>query len=1028
MPLPESWVAAAQAQGMTLETTADLTPEIVAGIASFAPQLLADLTPEHLLAMSPEAVAALPQDFLASLDPDLQAQLAQKAQAAAPAEQGEPGETLPLEWQAVGQAQGIELQRPEDLTPEIVQAVANFAPQLFETLTPDHLRRMSPEALAWLPETYTATLPDDVRAELDERAAPAGGLSAAWIAAQQAAEEMAKEAPPLSGAWVTPPEDGEPAQGPRFTTAADLINNGFAPTAADFLNLLVENGPPNAPQLLADLTPDVILWLAEHEENFLQNLSPAVLRMLSPEVLQALPEDFMASLDPALREELQAIASGEREVFIPEDTIARVNGQPAVVLTIYKENDANTVAVSHLVFDKLDELEAEYDALQFDVAFEQASFIEESISGVTREGLLGALFAILVILVFLSGHGRDGRRIISWRSTLVTGVSIPLSVMMAFALMKWLPPAAHVVLNPLVDATRGVPLLGSLMHGIARLFPTNLTLNIMTLSGMTVAIGRVVDDSIVVLENIYRHIQRGEDQLEAVLTGTRDVAVAIFASTVTTVVVFLPIGLIGGLLGEFFLPFGVAVTYALMSSFVVAVTTIPVLTYMFIRKEHLPVEQETTLQRLYSRALHWALTHRAIVLVTAFVLFVVSMWLFSHRPRTFVPEMGEPEISVVVDLPSDYQMVDTLELVETFEERIADIEGLGIVRSTVGMGGFESIMFGGGVDQTRANVQIGVEDTERADELTAQVRAIANEVFGEENVRVSLGTASSGFGGFSLVLYGDPEVLADINDEVIATLEDIDGLANVSSNLSTGDTILRVDGQPAASFTGEIETDDAIGVTEKAIEAVRAIVPEGVTVTEGFDSRQQREGFQQAGQAVLISIVIVYFVMVLTFHSLVDPFVILFSLPLATIGAAVALWLTDRVLGMSALVGMMMLVGIVVTNAIVLIDRVRKNRFVRGMNVYEALMEGGRTRLRPILMTAIAAMLALVPLALGVEEGAIIAAELATVVIGGLFSSTFLTLVVVPVVYSLVNRMKAEEVTQAGIGKPYPVPASSPEQ
>jgi len=237
------------------------------------------------------------------------------------------------------------------------------------------------------------------------------------------------------------------------------------------------------------------------------------------------------------------------------------------------------------------------------------------------------------------------------------------------------------------------------------------------------------------------------------------------------------------------------------------------------------------------------------------------------------------------------------------------------------------------------------------------------------------------------VLYGDTEMLADINDEVIATLESIDGLANVSSNLSTGETILRVDGQPAASFTGEIETEDALGVTEQAIEAVRAIVPEGVTVTEGFDSRQQKEGFQQAGQAVLISIVIVYLVMVLTFRSLLDPFTILFSLPLATIGAAVALWLTDRVLGMSALVGMMMLVGIVVTNAIVLIDRVRKNRFVRGMNVYEALMEGGRTRLRPILMTAIAAMLALVPLALGVEEGAIIAAELATVVIGGLFSS-----------------------------------------
>ena len=180
-------------------------------------------------------------------------------------------------------------------------------------------------------------------------------------------------------------------------------------------------------------------------------------------------------------------------------------------------------------------------------------------------------------------------------------------------------------------------------------------------------------------------------------------------------------------------------------------------------------------------------------------------------------------------------------------------------------------------------------------------------------------------------------------------------------------------------------------------------------MSEGFESSQQTEGFQQALSALLISIIAVYLVMVITFRSLLEPFVILFSLPMAVIGAAVALWLTESVVGIPVLVGMMMLVGIVVTNAIVLIYRVQANRKKRGMSGREALVEGGRTRLRPILMTAIAAMLALVPLALGLSEGAIIAAELATVVIGGLFTSTFLTLLLVPVMYSLLNRLGREQ-------------------
>jgi HAE1 family hydrophobic/amphiphilic exporter-1 len=300
---------------------------------------------------------------------------------------------------------------------------------------------------------------------------------------------------------------------------------------------------------------------------------------------------------------------------------------------------------------------------------------------------------------------------------------------------------------------------------------------------------------------------------------------------------------------------------------------------------------------------------------------------------------------------------------------------------------------------------ITVEDIDEVDPLTAEVRQLAEEIFGAENVTVSSGSLTgSVFGSFALVLSGDPGVLADFNDQAIVALDEIEGLTNVSSNLADVDMILRVDGEPAVRYTGELETEDSLGVTEAAKAKLESIVPDGISVSEGFETQAQTQGFQEAMRAVFVSILVVYLVMVITFRSFVHPFTILFSLPLAVIGAAVALWITDRVVGISALVGLMMLVGIVVTNAIVLIDRVQANRKKRGMNAYDALVEGGRTRLRPILMTAIAAILALVPLALGFTEGALIASDLATVVIGGLFTSTLLTLLVVPVMYSLLDR------------------------
>jgi hydrophobic/amphiphilic exporter-1 (mainly G- bacteria), HAE1 family len=918
------------------------------------------------------------------------------------------GSKLPIMWQTAGKAQGINLTVAGDVTPQIVRQMASAAPQMLDMLTPDNLRDLTPEVLAWLPASFVGKLDPELRAELDKLAQPVGGLGALAAKAEAEAAALAANAPPLSGAWTQQAEGS--TTGPTFKTAADLITSGYAASAAEFLNLLVAN-MPQAPQLMADLTPDVVAWLIGQQPNFLKDLSPTTLRMLSPAVLSSLPASFYAGLDPSLSAELQGIAAGTVTAFIPENTLATVDGNPGLLLMIYKDGEANTVSTSHALYDEMKALEAAYPGLRFEVTFEQASFIEESISGVTREGALGALFAVIVILIFLSGT-INGRYRPAWRSTLVTGVSIPLSVFMAFALLKWLPPITDVALAPLASATQDIPVLGAIVTLIHRLFPADFTLNIMTLSGMTVAVGRVVDDSIVVLENIYRHIQRGEDRQQAVLAGVREVSIAILASTVTTVIVFMPIGLVGGMVGQFFLPFGVTVAYALGSSFFVAVTVVPLLAYLFIRRENLPEAKETGLQRWYTPALRWALKHRAVVLAVAGVLFVSSMFLLARQPRSLMPEMGEPRISVAIDLPDGTTMSETAASVAEFEKSLDGVAGLGTIQSEVGSGGGMMGMagrmlgMGGGIDQTLANTAIGVQDAGQLDELTVIVRQKAEQVLGADNVTVSGGSfMSSSMSGLSLILSGDPEKLAAINDKVIATLEGINGLANITSNLAEQNVILRVDGQPSVEYSGEVETQDAMGLASAAKAKVQAILPPGITASEGFQTEQQTRGFQEAVQAMLISVVAVYLVMVITFRSFIHPFTILFSLPLAIIGAAVALWLTSGVFGLSALVGLMMLVGIVVTNAIVLIDRVQTNRKERGMDSREALVEGGRTRLRPILMTAIATILALMPLAIGLTEGALIASELARVVIGGLLTSTLLTLVIVPVVYSLLDRL-----------------------
>jgi multidrug efflux pump subunit AcrB len=841
-----------------------------------------------------------------------------------------PGVDLPASWVIAGKVSGFDLETTSDLTLMVIQGVAAQRPEMLADLTPEMLLALAPEAAAALPQDYLAGLDADLQTQL------------AAIAAQ--AQPQAADSPPLPATWQ-------------------------------------ERGMMTA----ADLTSSVIGAALSMDPQALDELSDEVLLALSPQAAAALPPSVLENRDEAVVSAVLARASEAA----PEATVNRTNGRPSLGIEVRKTRDANTISVVHAVEERLEELEGQLNGVHFDTIFEQASFIEESIAGVSREGVLGAFFAVLVILVFLNFSGR---------STLVTAVSIPLSVMAGFAIMK--------------------------------LF--NLTLNMMTLGGMTVAVGRVVDDSIVVLENIYRRIQRGEERYTAVLQGTRDVARAIFASTLTTVAVFLPLGLLGGLISEVFLPFALTVTFALAASYVVAITIVPLLAYLFIRPEHLKEAKETWMQRLYTPLLKWSLAHRATTLVVAFVLLLGSIALIRWIPLSFIPAIGEPTLDITLDMPAGTTMVETDQVTRQIEAFLAQRDDVEIFNTVVGSGGWSFLMGGSGVDPRQANISVIPANGNLA-QLTEETRAYVESLVGAEFCLVtSQDMASSAVGGFDVVLTANNyEDLTVANQKALEVLQQHEHLVNVSSDLPLAEPgqsmalISRIDGKLALSFSAEVTSKDLMRINAEALQTVSDIpdMPAGVEVLQGFGTQQQASAFADMGQSMVIAIVIVYLVMALTFRNAVHPFTILFSLPLAAVGALAALFLTGNVLGISSLIGMLMLIGIVVTNAIVLIERVQQNRSERGLNAYDALIEAGRTRLRPIWMTAIAAILALMPLAMGFTEGAIIAAELATVVIGGLLTSTFLTTLVVPVVYSLldqwggwlarrVNRRKAVPVIQ----------------
>ncbi|MFF0225630.1 efflux RND transporter permease subunit [Streptomyces sp. NPDC004629] len=748
-----------------------------------------------------------------------------------------------------------------------------------------------------------------------------------------------------------------------------------------------------------------------------------------------------------------------KEQPAPADSITRTDGRPSLAVNVTMDHDGSAVSISNAVKDKLPELRKDLGSgTDITVVSDQGPAVSKSIKGLTTEGALGLLFAVLVILVFLA----------SVRSTLVTAVSIPLSVVLALIV----------------------------------LWTRDLSLNMLTLGALTIAIGRVVDDSIVVLENIKRHLGYGEERQAAILGAVREVAGAVTSSTLTTVAVFLPIGLVGGMVGALFGSFSLTVTAALLASLLVSLTVVPVLSYWFLRapkgtpedaeearRQAEEKEANSRLQRFYVPVLRFATRRRITSVVIAVVVLLATFGMAPLLKTNFFDQGEQQVLSIKQELKPGTSLAATDEQARRVEKLLGDTKGIKDYQVTIGSSGFMAA-FGGGTDTNQASYQVMLEDSASYDDVQTHIEDGLAELKGIGTTTVSAG---DGFGSQDLsvvVKAADGDALGAAAEQVRKTVAGLDHVTDVTSDLAQsvprisvkanakaaaagfndqtlgaavaqavkgttagkatlddterdivvrsaepaetlaqlralnlgavklGDiaavklvdgpvSMTRIDGQRAATITARPTGDNTGAVSTKLQSEIDALkLPAGATAEIGGVSSDQDSAFKNLGLAMLAAIAIVFMLLVATFRSLAQPLILLVSIPFAATGALGLLIVTGTPMGVPAMIGMLMLIGIVVTNAIVLIDLINQYRR-QGYGVVEAVVEGGRHRLRPILMTALATIFALLPMALGVTgEGGFIAQPLAVVVIGGLITSTLLTLLLVPTLYAMLELRK----------------------
>ncbi|PZE22768.1 efflux RND transporter permease subunit [Paenibacillus xerothermodurans] len=755
---------------------------------------------------------------------------------------------------------------------------------------------------------------------------------------------------------------------------------------------------------------------------------------------------------------------------------SRRNGEQSVGISVQKQSDGNTVAVADSIRTMMDDIQKDFpDGVKMDILNDTSKYIKGSIHTVIEHTLLGAIFSVIILMLFLN----------SVRATLIIGVVIPISVVSTFSMM----------------------------------FFSDQTMNTITLGGLALGLGSLVDFAVVVLESIYRKKEEGLSPVEAAKQGTAEVGTAVLASALAQIAVFAPTLFIDGLIKNFFVPMALTVSFSHVAALFAAITLVPMLAAKLLKKGHqeaLPTGKSYNpavwfgrgMQRMtnrYGAILRWSLAHRATVVAITAALLVGSVFLAGSVGTEITPRTDEGQININISLAQGTKFENTNALASKVEGLIKDMPDIESIFTTVGGGG-------GGAYQSAATNSASIsvmlkplgQRELKTEQIVEQIRTMTNgnpgaqiSVNSRSSIRMpGLGGGGGGGGDIQVNLSGpDMSVLRKLGDMVAEELRAIPSLRNVqntlersipqfdmtidreaaayygisvreimtslrtayqgsvATNFKTGDTQISVLVKYPSEFTNNLENLNQIVITsnsgaqiplyavakvepgfgpaqirhidQERVATVQAAVsgapagdvsklvedrlatiqpPDGYAITLGSQN-SSNDTFNSLYLMLGLSVVLVYMVMASQFESLYGPFIIMFSLPPTFIGAILGLYLTNRTINMNSIMGMIMLVGIVVNNAIVLIDYTNQLR-TKGCSLHDALMEAGRVRLRPILMTTGTTVLAMIPLVVGFGEGAAAQASMATVVAFGLTTSTLITLVLVPVVYTLMDGWK----------------------
>ncbi|MGM7636027.1 efflux RND transporter permease subunit [Bacillus sp. Hm123] len=744
-------------------------------------------------------------------------------------------------------------------------------------------------------------------------------------------------------------------------------------------------------------------------------------------------------------------------------TMTRANQNPATLLSVLQQADANTAEVSKQFQQKLNELlkEDRYKNIESDILFDQGDYIRLSIGNIGNSLLLGGVFAMLVLFIFLKNV----------RSPLIIGVAIPYSVIVTFVLMYF----------------------------------ADFDLNIMTLGALALGIGMLVDNAIVVIENIYRHLSMGKDSKQAARDGAKEVGGAITASTLTTVAVFLPVVFISGILGQIFKEFALTISFSLLASLVVALTVIPMMASRWLKvPETNRQKEQTSVMSRFEKAVRWSLHHRFLVLAISFVLLMGGAFGLTTVGSQFLPPTDEGFFNMRVELENGTSLEETNRVVKVIEEELEKQKDIEVFVSLIGStqeGSFRgtgstnvaelyvklaplekrdrsvfalvddikkdvitatenvnetaevtfNLQSASGtspqtltfnvrdmskerLDQAVQKIETALKDIKEITEVTTNreetVKEIQMTVDREKALEAGLAPAQIA----SIVNDATRGVIAtqiiNENDEVQmvkvqydqTVTKNIDNLKNLLVKTPSGNfmklqeladiqiqqgpvSIQRINQQEAVQFTTMYTSDTNLGAISKKVDEKIAELhlSDETKITFSGDRDLLESSIDDMVMALLLAIILIYIVMAAQYESFKYPFVIMFTVPLMVVGVSIALTVTRTPLSIPAVIGVLILAGIVVNNAIVIVDYIIQRK-EKEANSYEAIVSAVKDRARPILMTALTTILGLVPLAIGIGGGTEINQPMGIAVIGGLISSTFLTLFVIPVVYSFFDR------------------------